>query len=200
MIANNNKGADHHTSISQAECVQPRQKSRHSNISASIFANRIVYSTAILLLLVAPLAEPYQPGHRWRSSNDDIGKMYDSATPNPTGSLSGPWIDEGSGSSTNVTGVVGRNSYLACRIKNIGNQTVSWLRHGDTHLLTVGLFTFTLLDRFSAIHRSNSEDWVLEIRNTKLTDQGFYQCQISTTPVRSRSIFLKVAEPVTTIF
>ena len=49
-------------------------------------------------------AEPYQPGHRWRSSNDDIGKIYDSATPNPTGSLSGPWIDEGYGSSKNVTG------------------------------------------------------------------------------------------------
>ena len=49
---------------------------------------------------------------------------------------------------------------------------MSWLRHGDTHLLTVGLFTFTLLDRFSAIHRSNSEDWVLEIRNTQHSDQG----------------------------
>ena len=48
-------------------------------------------------------AEPYQ-GHRWRSSNDDLGKMYDSATPNPTGSLSGPWIDDSAGSSGNVTG------------------------------------------------------------------------------------------------
>ena len=38
--------------------------------------------------------------------------------------------------------------------------------------MTVGLFTFTLLDRFSAIHRSNSEDWVLEIRDTKVSDQG----------------------------
>ena len=53
---------------------------------------------------------------------------------------------------------------------------MSWLRHGDTHLLTVGLFTFTLLDRFSAIHRSNSEDWVLEIRNTKVSDQGKIKC------------------------
>ena len=50
------------------------------------------------------------------------------------------------------------------------------MRLGDSHLLTVGLFTFTLLDRFSAIHRSNSEDWVLEIRNTKVSDQGKIKC------------------------
>ena len=32
--------------------------------------------------------------------------MYDSATPNPTGSLSGPWIDDDAGSPSmrNVTG------------------------------------------------------------------------------------------------
>ena len=49
--------------------------------------------------------------------------MFDSATPNPTGSLSGPWFDlSGSG---NVTGVKGRNSHLACRVKNLANQTVS---------------------------------------------------------------------------
>jgi hypothetical protein len=48
--------------------------------------------------------------------------MFDTATPNPTGSLSGPWFDlSGSG---NVTGVVGRNSHLACRVKNLANQTV----------------------------------------------------------------------------
>ena len=49
--------------------------------------------------------------------------MFDIATPNPTGSLSGPWFDlTGSG---NVTGVRGRNSHLACRVKNLANQTVS---------------------------------------------------------------------------
>ena len=37
--------------------------------------------------------------------------------------LSGPWFDlTGSG---NVTGVSGRNSHLACRVKNLANQTVS---------------------------------------------------------------------------
>ena len=57
MIANNNKGTDHHTPISQTECIHPRQKSHHSNISTSLFANRIVYGAVILLLLVAPLGK-----------------------------------------------------------------------------------------------------------------------------------------------
>ena len=61
--------------------------------------------------------------HEWRSDKDDLSKMFDTATPNPTGSLSGPWFDvSGSG---NVTGVKGRNSHLACRVKNLANQTVS---------------------------------------------------------------------------
>ena len=57
MTANNNKGTDHHTVISHTECIQPRQKCHHSTISASLFANRIVYGTVILLLLVAPLGK-----------------------------------------------------------------------------------------------------------------------------------------------
>ena len=47
--------------------------------------------------------------------------MYDSATPNPTGSLSGPWIDEGSGSSKNVTGKISGilNEYLMVKNEKI---------------------------------------------------------------------------------
>ncbi len=63
-----------------------------------------------------------QPAHRWRSDSSDLSQMYASATPNPTGSLSGPWFElEFSG---NVTGVAGKTTHLACRVKNLGNQTV----------------------------------------------------------------------------
>ena len=73
---------------------------------------------------------PAQPAtHEWRSDKEDLSKMFDTATPNPTGSLSGPWFDvSGSG---NVTGVKGRNSHLACRVKNLANQTVNrWSANG----------------------------------------------------------------------
>lgn len=151
--------------------------------------------TQLILLLLAHFAQP--ASHEWRSDKNDLSKMFDSATPNPTGSLSGPWFDlSGSG---NVTGVKGRNSHLACRVKNLANQTVSWIRHKDTHLLTLGLYSYTKDPRLSAIHRSNSEDWVLEIRNTLTQDAGIYECQVSTTPPRSHLVHLNVAEPTTTI-
>jgi len=98
-----------------------------------------------------------------------------------------------------VTGVRGRNSHLACRVKNLANQTVSWIRHKDTHLLTLGLYSYTKDPRIAAIHRSNSEDWVLEMRNTQPEDAGIYECQVSTTPPRSHLIHFTVAEPFMTI-
>ena len=49
---------------------------------------------------------------------------------------------------------------------------VSWIRHKDTHLLTLGLYSYTKDPRLAAIHRSSSEDWVLEIRNTQPGDAG----------------------------
>ena len=50
--------------------------------------------------------------------------MYDSATPNPTGSLSGPWIDEGSGSSKNVTGKISAISNEYGLVKNVINSPI----------------------------------------------------------------------------
>lgn len=57
----------------------------------------------------------------WRSGQD-LGKLYDNATPNPTGSLSGPYFVDSV--TTRVIGVSGKTSHLACTIKNLGNQTV----------------------------------------------------------------------------
>ena len=47
------------SAVSQAaECIHLHQKSHHSNIPAAMFANRIVSSAVILLLLlVAPLGK-----------------------------------------------------------------------------------------------------------------------------------------------
>ena len=58
----------------------------------------------------------------WRSGND-IGQLYDNATPDPTGSLSGPYFVEGR--SKAVIGIKGKTSNIACSIKNLGNMTVS---------------------------------------------------------------------------
>ena len=40
---------------------------------------------------------------------------------------------------------------------------VSWIRHQDTHLLTAGRYTYTSDERFRAIHKVLSEDYILQI-------------------------------------
>ena len=40
--------------------------------------------------------------------------------------------------SGNVTAILGKTAILNCRVKDVGNKTVSWIRYKDTHLLTAG--------------------------------------------------------------
>ncbi|XP_050067310.1 uncharacterized protein LOC126556135 [Anopheles maculipalpis] len=100
---------------------------------------------------------------------------------------------------TNVTGLVGKSAYLSCRVKNLGNKTVSWIRHRDIHILTVGSYTYTSDQRFQATHHKNIDDWTLQIKWAQKRDAGIYECQISTQPVRSFFVTLSVVVPTATI-
>ncbi|GLH02285.1 SFRICE_033561 [Gryllus bimaculatus] len=107
---------------------------------------------------------------------------------------SGPYFDKVA--SKNVTALLGKTAYLNCRVKNLGNKTmvfqVSWVRHRDIHLLTVGRYTYTSDQRFRAIHHPHSEDWTLQIKYPQHRDTGMYECQISTNPHMSHMIHLEV--------
>ncbi|XP_032512034.2 tyrosine-protein phosphatase Lar-like isoform X2 [Danaus plexippus] len=122
------------------------------------------------------------------------------AEPRPT-PRTGPYFDLVA--SKNVTALLGKTAYLNCRVKNLGNKTlnmqVSWVRHRDIHLLTVGRYTYTSDQRFRAIHLPHSEDWTLQIKYPQHRDSGIYECQISTTPHMSHFIHLNVVEPTTEI-
>lgn len=69
---------------------------------------------------------------------------------------------------------------------------VSWVRHRDVHLLTVGRYTYTSDQRFRAIHQPHSEDWTLQIKYPQHRDSGVYECQVSSTPHMSHFIHLTV--------
>lgn len=69
---------------------------------------------------------------------------------------------------------------------------VSWVRHRDIHLLTVGRYTYTSDQRFEAIHSPHTEDWTLRIRYPQRKDSGIYECQISTTPPVGHPVYLTV--------
>lgn len=63
----------------------------------------------------------------------------------------------------NLTILVGNTAYLKCYVKNIGNKTVSWVRHRDINLLTVGTTSYTSDIRFQSIHDADSNEWILKV-------------------------------------
>ncbi|XP_076261684.1 zwei Ig domain protein zig-8-like isoform X2 [Rhynchophorus ferrugineus] len=94
----------------------------------------------------------------------------------------------------NVTALVGKSAYLSCKVRNLGNKTVSWIRHRDIHILTVSSYTYTSDQRFQANHHPESDEWTLQIKWAQKRDAGIYECQISTQPVRSYFVNLNVVE------
>ncbi|XP_017843885.1 uncharacterized protein LOC108600684 isoform X2 [Drosophila busckii] len=99
----------------------------------------------------------------------------------------------------NVTALMGKSAYLSCRVRNLANKTVSWIRHRDIHILTVGSYTYTSDQRFQATHHQDTDDWTLQIKWAQKRDAGMYECQISTQPVRSYFVRLNVVVPTATI-
>lgn len=69
---------------------------------------------------------------------------------------------------------------------------VSWIRHRDIHILTVGSYTYTSDQRFQVNHHKDSDDWTLQIKWAQNRDAGIYECQISTQPVKSYFVNLDV--------
>ncbi|XP_015437222.1 PREDICTED: lachesin-like [Dufourea novaeangliae] len=109
----------------------------------------------------------------------------------------GPYFDVTA--TRNVTTLVGKTATLNCRVRNLGDRTVSWVRHRDIHLLTIGVETYTSDQRFIATHFPRTEDWTLQVKYTQRRDSGTYECQVSTTPPIGHSMHLSVVEPVTSI-
>ncbi|XP_050738864.1 zwei Ig domain protein zig-8-like [Eriocheir sinensis] len=101
--------------------------------------------------------------------------------------------------SSDVTALADKTAILNCRVHNVNNRTVSWIRHRDIHLLTVGRYTYTSDQRFRALHEDDSDDWLLKINYVQPRDSGVYECQVSTTPPMSHYVRLKVVKPHTYI-
>ncbi|CAG9796818.1 unnamed protein product [Diatraea saccharalis] len=73
-------------------------------------------------------------------------------------------------------------------------EKVSWIRHRDLHILTVGGYTYTSDQRFQATHSAHTDDWTLHIKWAQQRDAGVYECQVSTQPVRSFFVTLHVVD------
>lgn len=93
-----------------------------------------------------------------------------------------------------VSGVVGQTAYLTCRVFDRTNSTVSWIRHSDLHILTVGRYTYTADNRYQSIYNPTTDEWILQIKYLQSRDSGMYECQVSTQPVRSFFVRLNILD------
>lgn len=91
-----------------------------------------------------------------------------------------------------VVATVGQVAYLHCRVFNIGDRAVSWIRKRDLHILTIGIMTYTNDQRFQSEHIDGSNDWTLKILSPQPRDTGIYECQVSTEPKISLAYRLNV--------
>lgn len=107
-----------------------------------------------------------------------------------TGLYTGPYFDPTT--ATNITTQLGTHAYLPCKVKQLGNKSVSWIRKRDAHILTVDRYTFIADDRFQAFLVEATDTWTLQVKYVQARDAGQYECQVSTEPKMSHFITLNV--------
>ncbi|KAG5329243.1 LACH protein, partial [Acromyrmex charruanus] len=95
----------------------------------------------------------------------------------------------------NVSAFVGQTAYLPCRVRNLGDKVVSWMRSKDLHILTSGNFSFSSDARFGPQHTPGSDAWTLRLDNARKTDSGKYECQVNTEPKIMYAVQLSVRDP-----
>eukprot|EP00093_Oithona_nana_P008613 08613.XXX_287334_271768_1 [CDS] Oithona nana genome sequencing. len=99
----------------------------------------------------------------------------------------------------NVTVIKGKTAMLACVVRDVGKAAVSWMRLRDINLLAINEVTNTKDKRIKAIHVPDSDRWSLRIQDTKLSDDGAYECQVTTDIQTATIVHLKVLDPLTEI-
>ncbi|GAB0094268.1 Immunoglobulin-like domain [Sergentomyia squamirostris] len=96
----------------------------------------------------------------------------------------------------NVYTTVGQTAILPCMVHNLqGDRSVSWIRLNDLHVLIINTIKFTSDPRISRQEPSPQKGaFNLVIRDVKRSDEGVYECQVSTEPKLKIRINLTVTE------
>jgi len=76
---------------------------------------------------------------------------------------------------------------------------VSWIRKSDGYILSVDSTIFISDNRFKVLRPQPGTEWNLHIKHVQKSDEGLYECQISTEPKMSYYTSLKVIVPMVTI-
>lgn len=78
----------------------------------------------------------------------------------------GPHFDPRTAAARNITVFQGETAFLVCSVIDLGENIVSWLRHRDMNLLTVGKLVYTQDPRYHIFHsyNENEDTWTLKVR------------------------------------
>ena len=90
-----------------------------------------------------------------------------------------------------VETVLGDDLLLHCQVDNLGHHTVSWIRQKDLQILTVGSHKFTTDKRISVEHNPRYGDFMLLMKLVNMEDLGQYECQINTSPIKTRVVSIR---------
>ncbi|XP_034101522.1 uncharacterized protein LOC117566145 [Drosophila albomicans] len=92
----------------------------------------------------------------------------------------------------NITARTGHTAAINCRVDNLRDKSVSWIRKRDLHILTAGILTYTSDERFKVVRTADSKDWTLHVKYAQPRDSGIYECQVNTEPKISMAFRLNV--------
>ncbi|XP_012544933.1 lachesin-like [Bombyx mandarina] len=109
------------------------------------------------------------------------------------GLYTGPYFDPSA--PNNITTQLGTHAYLPCKVRQLSNKSVSWIRRRDAHILTVDRFTFIADERFQAFLVEATDTWTLQVKYVQARDAGLYECQVGTEPKMSHFVQLNVVVP-----
>ncbi|XP_066974916.1 uncharacterized protein [Macrobrachium rosenbergii] len=163
----------------------------------STVSTRSAYKAAGMNPSPPPLPPPPSSSS---SSSSSSGRVYHRSPPIriirriPTTPLPQPYFDPSS--PTNISAQLGMHAFLPCTIRNLNNNSISWIRSRDSHILTVDRYTFIADERFQAWHEEDTETWTLQVKYVQERDAGRYECQISTEPKMSHFVHFHVVTPL----
>ncbi|XP_071450192.1 protein CEPU-1-like [Hetaerina americana] len=139
---------------------------------------------AALSIFILLIVQPCRTGYQWGKPSMNWREPVDPNAPKPS-FLETP---------DSVSVPAGKDAKLPCRVANIGDKVVSWIRKPNLSILTSGVTTFTADKRVVVLHSDGSDSWTLRISSTKLEDAGLYECQVNAEPKISHAVTLYITE------
>nr|XP_049706127.1 lachesin-like [Helicoverpa armigera] len=153
------------------------------------------------LCVIAPQIPDFKTGDKkiingpfWHEVFTETYEDHDD-DPSTTTSEPLPFFEDDA-TTNNVTAQLGSRVHLHCRVHDLGEKTISWVRRRgeELHLLSFGRHTYSADSRYSLAFE-HPNDWRLLIQYVSERDEGFYECQISTHPPLVRRVHLSVVVP-----